>query len=62
MGLESTIAVIGSTNIDLVTYTAHGLNGFGGKGSNQVAACAKVSRTRPNVADGAGTVKMVGGG
>ncbi|KAL2109496.1 hypothetical protein VUR80DRAFT_2376 [Thermomyces stellatus] len=72
MAPKRTIAVIGSINIDLVTYTprvpvggetltAHGFTvGLGGKGANQAVACAKVSRPRANVHDGSVNVKMVG--
>lgn len=72
MELKPTIVVIGSINIDLVTYTprvptggetltAHGFSvGLGGKGANQAVACAKASRTRSDVADGTVAVKMVG--
>lgn len=72
MAPKPTIAVIGSINIDLVTYTprvpvggetltAHGFSvGLGGKGANQAVACAKVSRTKTDVADGTVDVKMVG--
>ncbi|SPO05153.1 related to ribokinase [Cephalotrichum gorgonifer] len=72
MSTKPTIAVIGSINIDLVTYTprvprggetltAHGFSvGLGGKGANQAVACAKVSRTKTDVQDGTVVVKMVG--
>ena len=72
MAPKPTIAVIGSINIDLVTYTprvptggetltAHGFSvGLGGKGANQAVACAKVSRPKDNVQDGTVDVKMVG--
>lgn len=72
MAAKPVIAVIGSINIDLVTYTprvpsagetltAHGFSvGLGGKGANQAVACAKVSRTQADVQDGTVTVKMVG--
>ncbi|TPX08063.1 uncharacterized protein E0L32_010263 [Thyridium curvatum] len=66
------IAVIGSLNIDLVTYTsripqagetmtANGFNvGLGGKGANQAVACAKLSRSKAALDRGTATVRMVG--
>lgn len=72
MTAQPTITVIGSLNIDLVTYTprlpsggetltASSFNvGLGGKGANQAVACAKVSRTKADVKNGAVNVRMVG--
>lgn len=72
MASKPTIAVIGSINMDLVTYTprvpvggetltAHGFSvGLGGKGANQAVACAKVSRPKADVKDGTVAVKMIG--
>ena len=72
MATKPTITVIGSLNIDLVTYTprlpgggetltASGFNvGLGGKGANQAVACAKVSRTKANVKNGSVNIRMVG--
>lgn len=66
------IAVLGSLNIDLVSYVPHHpLPGEtltstsfavspGGKGANQAVACAKLSRARTAVKDGSATVAMVG--
>lgn len=58
------ITVLGSLNMDLVSYVSHHpepgetmtSNGFaispGGKGANQAIACAKLSRKRAETADG----------
>ncbi|PMD60002.1 ribokinase [Hyaloscypha bicolor E] len=66
------IAVIGSLNADLTSYTSripnggetlHGTSfktGSGGKGGNQACACAKLSRSSTNLLTGSATVKMVG--
>jgi ribokinase len=71
----SVISVIGSLNVDLVTRTARIPTagetltaesfdtGFGGKGANQAVACARVSRTQSQAANGEATdveVRMVG--
>jgi ribokinase len=66
------ITIIGSINMDLATYTPRipqpgetlTASAFqislGGKGANQAAACAKLSRSRTALADGAATINMVG--
>ncbi|KAJ9136909.1 Ribokinase [Pleurostoma richardsiae] len=66
------LAVIGSLNIDLVTYTPRIPDGgetmtassfhvgLGGKGANQAVACAKLSRSKSALDAGTATVKMVG--
>lgn len=68
------ITVLGSLNIDLVSYVPHHpLPGEtltstsfsvspGGKGANQAVACAKLSRTRTSVKDGNETahIRMLG--
>lgn len=65
------ITVLGSLNIDLVSYVPHHplpgetltSNGFntspGGKGANQAVACAKLSRTS-TLSDPSATVAMIG--
>lgn len=75
MASKPVITVIGSLNIDLVTYTpglpAGGETltassfhvGLGGKGASQAVACAKLSRTKSDVQnnnEAAVTVRMVG--
>lgn len=66
------ITVIGSLNVDLVTYASHMPaagetmaatsfhTGLGGKGANQAVACAKLSRAADAVAAGTVAVRMVG--
>lgn len=66
------ITIIGSLNIDLITYTSRipeggetlsansFLTGSGGKGGNQAAACAKLSRTGDDLKDGSARIRMVG--
>lgn len=66
------IAVIGSLNADLTTYTSRIPNGgetlhanafkvgSGGKGGNQACACAKLSRSFKDVKNGLATIKMIG--
>jgi len=66
------IAVIGSLNADLTTYTSripdggetlHANSfkvGSGGKGGNQACACAKLSRTSNDVQNGSAIIKMIG--
>jgi ribokinase len=66
------IAVIGSLNADLTTYTSripgggetlHAnsfKDGSGGKGGNQACACAKLSRTSDDVRNGSAIIKMIG--
>lgn len=66
------ITVIGSLNVDLVTYTPRHPTvgetllatafhtGIGGKGANQAVACAKLSRHRNAINDGSVIVKMIG--
>jgi len=66
------IAVIGSLNADLTTYTSRipdggetlHANSFkignGGKGGNQACACAKLSRTSKNINNESATIKMIG--
>lgn len=65
------ITILGSLNIDLVSYVPHHplpgetltSNGFntspGGKGANQAVACAKLSRTS-TLADPSANVSMIG--
>jgi len=72
MAQKPTLAIIGSLNVDVVTYvtripqggetlTANGFNiGLGGKGANQAVACAKLSRTKSDVQNGTAVVKMIG--
>lgn len=72
---KAVISVIGSLNVDLVTRTprvpvaGETLTstsfdiGYGGKGANQAVACARLSRTQQQAADGAASdveVRMVG--
>ncbi|KAH8894572.1 Ribokinase-like protein [Thozetella sp. PMI_491] len=69
---KPTIAVIGSLNVDLVTYTpripaagetmtASGFHvGLGGKGANQAVACAKLSRSQADRSAGSAVVRMIG--
>lgn len=66
------ITVIGSLNMDLVTYTqrvplggetlsASSFHvGLGGKGANQAVACAKLSRSKSALSSGTVEVRMVG--
>lgn len=69
------ITVVGSLNVDLVTRTARVpaagetltsesfSTGFGGKGANQAVACARLSRTQKQAAEGTASdveVRMVG--
>lgn len=66
------ITIIGSLNADLVTYTsriprggetlqANSFNtGSGGKGGNQAAACARLSRPRGQLSKGTAAIRMVG--
>ena len=66
------IQVIGSLNVDYVTYTSrmpsagetltsNGFEiGFGGKGANQAVACARLSRKRASRQDGSVVVQMAG--
>jgi ribokinase len=66
------IAVIGSLNADLTTYTSRMPDGgetlhansfkvgSGGKGGNQACACAKLSRTSDDVQNGSAIIKMIG--
>ncbi|OBT54387.1 hypothetical protein VE04_04293 [Pseudogymnoascus sp. 24MN13] len=66
------ITIIGSLNADITTYTSripsggetlHARSvktGAGGKGGNQAAACAKLSRTRNNLDNGSADIRMIG--
>lgn len=66
-----TILVVGSVNIDLVTYTPRVPQGgetltascfetrLGGKGANQAVACAKLSRAKSSIANGTANVRMI---
>lgn len=66
------IAVIGSLNADLTTYTSRIPNGgetlhansfkvsSGGKGGNQACACAKLSRSPNDLQNGSAIVRMIG--
>ncbi|CZR69289.1 related to ribokinase [Phialocephala subalpina] len=66
------IAVIGSLNADLTTYTSRIPNGgetlhatsfkvgSGGKGGNQACACAKLSRKPDDLQNGSAIIKMIG--
>ncbi|KFY27359.1 hypothetical protein V491_00930 [Pseudogymnoascus sp. VKM F-3775] len=66
------ITVIGSLNVDITTYTSripsggetlHARSvktGAGGKGGNQAAACAKLSRTRTDTDNGSADIRMIG--
>lgn len=66
------ITVIGSLNTDITTYTSripsggetlHARsikNGAGGKGGNQAAACAKLSRTRTDLDNGSADIRIIG--
>lgn len=66
------IAIIGSLNADLTTYTSripdggetlHANSfkvGSGGKGGNQACACAKLSRTSNDISNGSAIIKMIG--
>jgi ribokinase len=66
------IAIVGSLNADLTTYTSripnsgetlHGNSfniGSGGKGGNQACACAKLSRQPNDLQDGSAVIKMIG--
>ncbi|PHH71206.1 hypothetical protein CDD82_6680 [Ophiocordyceps australis] len=66
------IAILGSLNIDCVSYVPHHplpgetltANHFtvtpGGKGANQAVACAKLSRSASNIAHASAHVSMVG--
>jgi ribokinase len=66
------ITIIGSLNADITTYTSripsggetlHARSvktGAGGKGGNQAAACAKLSRTRNDVDNGSADIRMIG--
>ncbi|KUJ20804.1 ribokinase [Mollisia scopiformis] len=66
------IAVIGSLNADLTTYTSripsggetlHANSfkvGSGGKGGNQTCACAKLSRTSKDIQNGSAIIKIFG--
>ena len=72
MSSQPVIVVIGSLNVDYVSYTARipsagetltstGFEvGCGGKGANQAVACAKLSRKKSDLEHGAVTVKMLG--
>lgn len=65
------IAVIGSLNADLTTYTSrlpaggetlHGTSfktGSGGKGGNQACACAKLFRQSTSLQNGSAVIKMI---
>jgi ribokinase len=66
------ITIIGSLNIDLITYTSRVptggetlyansfKTGSGGKGGNQACACAKLSRKHGDLQDASATIKMIG--
>ncbi|KAG9202536.1 hypothetical protein G6514_004274 [Epicoccum nigrum] len=75
MSPKAVISVIGSLNVDLVTrtprvpvagetLTSESFDiGYGGKGANQAVACARLSRTQQQAADGIASdveVRMVG--
>ncbi|KAI4211843.1 MAG: hypothetical protein LQ351_005334 [Letrouitia transgressa] len=69
---QKLISIIGSLNTDLITRTSRVplpgetltaesfSTGSGGKGANQAAACARLSRHRQSPSDGMVTVQMVG--